>query len=58
MSRPTGLTSAANPLISAFSQMTLIVRGMPLDRSWIVMIASRVNSPSALPPAQRTRVEM
>jgi hypothetical protein len=47
----TGFASVANPLTSALSQMTLIVRGMPRDRSKTVATASRVNVCVALPPA-------
>ena len=32
------------PLTSALSQMTLIVRGIPRERSWIASTASRVNT--------------
>ena len=38
--------------------MTLIVRGMPPDRRWIVTIASFVKIRSASPPATRTRAAM
>jgi hypothetical protein len=31
--------------------MTLMIRGMPPDRSWINTTASRVNSFAASPPA-------
>ena len=59
MSASTGFRPAANPLTSAFSQITLIVRGMPRDSWWIVTTASRVKiSFTFSPPAIRRRPAM
>ena len=39
----TGRRFIANPLISALWQITLMVRGIPCERSWMRHTASRVN---------------
>ena len=51
--RVTGFWFSAKAPTRAFSQMTLIDRGMPRDRSWMSWIASRVNISTASPPAIR-----
>ena len=56
MSRPTGCLPSAIPLTSALSQITLIVRGMPRECSWMSITASRVNRREASPPAVLMRL--
>jgi hypothetical protein len=45
----------AKALSSVLSHITLIVRGIPAECVWIIVTASRVNSPAAVPPAATMR---